>query len=69
MPEAHAGEPWPWIAGVLALANAAQFYAASKDRQQARTDMMLMLPAITSGKESIESLRVLVTDFVKSLGK
>jgi hypothetical protein len=52
-----ATDPWPWIAGLLAVANAAQFFAASKDRQQARTDMMLMLPAITANTEVLRKLK------------
>lgn len=49
-------DPWPWICGILAVANAAQFFTASKDRQQARQDMLAMLPAITASTKALERL-------------
>lgn len=54
---ASTDNPWVWIAGLLASANAVQFWTASKDRQQARTDMMLMLPAITASTKALENLK------------
>ena len=47
---APAGDPWPWICGILAVANAAQFWLNAKERDQNRTDLLALVVVMTEVK-------------------
>lgn len=54
------GDAWVWVAGILALANAAQFYINGKERAQNRTDLLTVVPVLAEVKAILADVRELV---------
>lgn len=57
---APTGDPWPWICGILVLANAAQFVLNGKERAQNRSDLLTVVPVLAEVKAILADVRELV---------